>query len=564
MSSGTLARAAAFFAATLLLLGILQVHAEIHLDTARDLLIARDCTLGRHCPESGPRSSFAGLMHGALWSHALELRERLGLGVAAFERAIAVALALAAALVPVAARPLGLQAGACAWALWLALTLITTSYPTLWNPTLWPLALALLTLALAWTARGRGTLAALALAAALAAALGLHASSALLVPLVLAALVACTRRPLVAVPLASALLLALLALDAPKGFAENLELLAARRTELLLVLAASVALAALARPRLNALPDAVRAERILAGFCVALLAFWPLAAWLSGHGLQARYLAPLATPAAILAGARLERSPALRRLTLAGVLLGYLAFWADDRWSDRRFRVFEAEAIAAELYGRGLGFGDLYRRLRGPDAFALLSTLAAFEPADGRAATGEPRDLVVLPLARAALPSPLPPTWSTVHLDGDRVALIAPSPPRLDLDALELCRDDLCAPIRVDGRRFDQHPDMVWNTRAHAPLAPRGRDGERWVYRLPVRPAAGEARELLLLRDECMGWTLEAGDAGVRRLELRADTRVATFAVAAAPRCRGWLPPYLEADPPLAHLVEAAGVTAGH
>lgn len=555
MSSGTLARPAAFFAATLLLLAALQIHAEIHLDTARDLLIARDCTLGRHCPEAGPRSSFAGLMHGALWSHALELRERLGLGVAAFERVVAVALALAAALVPVAARPLGRHAGACAWALWLALTLITTSYPTLWNPTLWPLALALLTLALAWTARGRGTLAALALAAALAASLGLHASSALLVPFALAAIVACARRPLVAVPLASALLLALLALDAPKGFTENRGLLAAHKAALLLVLAASVALGALARPRLSALPDALRAERVLAALCLALLALWPLGAWLSGHGLQARYLAPLATPAAILVGARLDRSPALRRLTLAGVLLGYLAFWADDRWSDRRLRVFEAEAIAAELYGRGLGFGDLYRRLRGPDAFALLSTLAAFEPPDGRAATGEPRDLVVLPLAREALPSPLPPGWSAVPLGGGRVALIAASLPRLDLDALELCRDGACAPQPVDGRRFDQHPDMVWNIRAHAPLAPRGRDGERWVYRLPVRPAAGQPRELVLLRDECAGWTIETSDAG-HRLELRPDARAASFAVAAAPRCRGWLPPYVEADPPLARLLE--------
>ncbi|MFY0533298.1 hypothetical protein [Nannocystis pusilla] len=97
----------AYFAGTWALLASFRAHAPVHLDTARDLLIARDCALGGPCPGAGPRSSFGGLMQGTTWSRLLELREHLGWDLAAIERVADLLVACAAALVPLVARRLG-------------------------------------------------------------------------------------------------------------------------------------------------------------------------------------------------------------------------------------------------------------------------------------------------------------------------------------------------------------------------------------------------------------------------------------------------------------------------
>ncbi len=102
-----------YFAATWILVSAARVHATIHLDTARDLLIARDCVVDVACSGAGPRTSFGGWTQGALWSHVLELRELLGLGLGALEEVSHLALAAAAALVPLPARSLDRTPSAC-------------------------------------------------------------------------------------------------------------------------------------------------------------------------------------------------------------------------------------------------------------------------------------------------------------------------------------------------------------------------------------------------------------------------------------------------------------------
>src|SRR5271156_4451156 len=50
-----------------------RAHAPVHLDTARDLLLARDAAEGLARGLAGPPSSFAHLVQGAAWIHVLEV-----------------------------------------------------------------------------------------------------------------------------------------------------------------------------------------------------------------------------------------------------------------------------------------------------------------------------------------------------------------------------------------------------------------------------------------------------------------------------------------------------------
>lgn len=547
---------AGFFAATLGLLLVFRVHAEVNLDTARDLLIARDCTLGVHCSEAGPRSSFVALMHGALWSHVLELREAWGLGIAAIEVLVVVALAAAAALVPVSARLLGRRAGPVTWALWLPAALVTSGYPTLWNPSLWPLALAVFTAALAYASRRRGLVWFVGAAAGLALGIELHVSTAVLLPFLVAVIAACARRPLVTTAIAGAASWGILALDSPKGFVENREVAAQHATALALTLAAAFAAGLAARRRLGARADAERAAVVAAALCVYwMIALVLLAGW-SGHGLRARYLAPLATPAAILLGARIE-GPRIRRVAVLVVVAWHLASWAGARlFERRRFDVVEAEVIARELYGRDLAFGDLYRGVRGPHAEDLVATLAAFEPPDGRRAREDGPGLRIVRAGRGDVPAGAPSTWRVLELGGGAVAVIVALDAWVRLDPLEICEDGRCEAVSVDVARFDQREGMVWADRAYASFRARGMGagtpGAR-SYRMQLRPSGAGRREIRLVPDDCAQWWIVDVDGSPpeddRRTIVDASARAITFGVDPGRRCRGWLPPFVEIDP---------------
>src|SRR2546429_3406087 len=89
---------------TFALLSAFKRWAPIHLDTARDMLIARDCNIGSQCWGAGPPSSFPGVVLGAIWVHMLQVRAALGVSIAGFQRIIDVLLAGAAGRVSVAGR----------------------------------------------------------------------------------------------------------------------------------------------------------------------------------------------------------------------------------------------------------------------------------------------------------------------------------------------------------------------------------------------------------------------------------------------------------------------------
>lgn len=570
----------AWGAATLALLSVLPIAAALHLDTARDLLIARDCVLGAHCAGAGPRSSFGGLMHGALWSHVLELREWFGLGIAAVELFVRGMIAVAAALVPVAARQLGRPAGAITWALWLPATLFAIGYPTLWNPTLWPVALGVLGVALLGGARTGGAIAFVVAGAALACAIDLHVSSALLVPFVVGVIAACSCWPVITGTAAAVVFVGVLAIDSPGAFAENRAILGGHVGVLVPVLVGAALAGWMLRSRVRARAPERRAAMVAVAWCGYVALVLPALAIVAGKTLHVRYLAPLVTPAAILGGAWLEALLVRRgaaRARVAVVSLGVAAYVAGvvlDRTGNPRFRIGEVEALAPALYARGLAFGDLVRHVRGPLAYHLASTLAAFEPPDGRGVAEDGLDVLVVRVERTAVPSPTPPDWTVIDLGGSHVAVIVAYRPWVRVDTIEVCRGGAgargCVRGEVEVERFAQHAGMRWADRGYASLpgAERPRAGETVSVRLPLRAPPGRpGRTIRLLRDEC-AWRIEQvngaapSQADAVRIASGSPDGEIVFTFAAGKRCRGWLPPLVELgedEAALAALLESAG-----
>lgn len=548
-----------YFGATWILVSVVRAHAVIHLDTARDLLIARDCVVGVACSGAGPRTSFGGWTQGALWSHVLELRELLGLGLGLLEELTHFGLAAAAALVALVARSLDRTPSALTWALWFPASLVTINYPTLWNPTLLPLALSCFCLAFFHAARSRSSVAVIAAAAALAISIDLHVVCALLVPLMLAAAVACAARPTVAVTASAAVIVGVLAVSSPGSFAANWPLVASRASLVVLVLLAAVGAGATARRVLAARDGGARAVAVARALCTYLVCLLPLLAVLTDHALRVRYLAPLVTPAAILLSTRASQQPPrawVRAASVVAVVLGFIAFAVADRILDPSFRVTEIERVADAVYRRGVSYGYLYRHLRGPDSVRLLGMLAALEPVGPTPTITDERDLLVLRVEQQHLPTNVPADWTVVELDGPYVAVAIPYVPWVRLSPLEICRANEmppCVALEVDA--LEQHAGMRWADRAYPSLLAKRRParGQEVLYRLPLRPLpGGSSRRVHLFADRCEGWRVTAGGVGDddgRSVLVEADHGVGDveFSVVAGPGCRWWLPPFAEA-----------------
>jgi hypothetical protein len=576
-------RACLFFAATWALVSLLPIHAPVHLDTARDLLLARDCALEFVC--EGPRSSFGGWSQGALWTRVLALREVFGLDLAAIERIAHVALAAGAALLPAAARSLGREATTITWAVWFAATAWTIGYPIMWNPTLWPLALGLAHLLVFRAVQTRRSLPFVGAAVALAIAVDLHVASAILIPFHLAVVVATAVRPMLVAASAVVVAVGILRVASPAAFVQNWGLVASYAHAVVLVVVLAAATGWALRRHLASLVGSMRAEWTARGLCVYLGVVPPVLALAADHQLHARYLAPVIVPAVLLAAPRSapHRRESIRRslITILVVVLGYVSVWIGDRILNPRFRLVEVDAVADELYGRGLSFADLYQRLRGPDTFHLLATLAAVEPLQRQAVRRDGGSQLVLRVRRADLPDPLPVGWSVAELDSSHVAVVVPYEPWVQLDTIEVCTDSpqvsdalpTCSRIEVDPSIFRQGEGMRWADRAYPSLPGlrRPRQGDRVSYRMRLRPNGDAARDIRLFPDRCKGWRIEQAAATIdpTATSARVDKKLMggeiVFSVVAGPGCRWWWPPFAEirvGDSDLASVLTAAGAAA--
>jgi hypothetical protein len=107
----------------------------------------------------------------------------------------------------------------------------------------------------------------------------------------------------------------------------------------------------------------------------------------------------------------------------------------------RKWRASDIDALAAQLRARGIGYGDLSRHARGPDASLLALHVAAIEPFElfARPSGDEPLLLFALPSEAA---QGAPHGLALLPLGAGRVALWGRLPGRVRSDAFELCIPD--------------------------------------------------------------------------------------------------------------------------
>ena len=504
-SRAELAAPLTFGVGTFLLLSVFKRWATIHLDTARDMLIARDCTWGARCWGIGASSSFPDVVHGAAWIHALQIRDGLSVSITSFQRIIDVLLAGAAGLVAwidraVFERPSGLWA----WALWFPLALAVASYPVLWNPTLLPIAAVVLQALLfqgVRTSRGHWFIAA-GLACALV--VDLHWANIFELPFLLFAVIACAATPWLIGPASVLALVALLAIDSPAALEHNSQV--ASSYAVLPMSAAAVFAGSMLRGFFLSRP-AVERARLLAMVQVGYVGLSMVAVGaVTGHPLHSRYFALAVAPAAWLLGrGKRSSAPRGRSAAMAALLVtvGYIAVWAADRAWNQDLRLDQVEPIAMSLYGRGLSFADIRRHLRGPKAFEVIAALAPFEPRLSEFSRGSAgADILQFRTKQKALPRPLPEGWTTVSLGGEDVAVLASYEPFVQTDDFEFCRESSgpseCMHLSFEEDELERRRDDGWRARAYPAFRALQQRfptqeiaGSRVRFRLHTRPPPG-------------------------------------------------------------------------
>ncbi|MGZ3453028.1 MAG: hypothetical protein ACXVEF_25700 [Polyangiales bacterium] len=540
-----------FFAATLAVLALYGLHAPLHLDTARDLLIAKNCVLGPRCEGAGPTTSFGGLVQGALWSHVLEARERWGFSIAALERFVDLSLALSAGLLALTAH-FGFRRKPTLfmWIAWLVMTVTAIGYPILWNPTLSPLPIAAFHLALAIGARTGKTFALVVAAAALAFSIDLHVAYSVMVPFFLMALVALARQPLLALAYSLALMAEIIALESPGAYRHNLARAAPFTGTLIAGLVVACAIGFALRKPLRRRPAGERPWIVAVSsslyFVVMLLAL----SRVGGRAIEERYLGPVVPPLAILFGAAIEWVLPVLLVPIGEVAIVIAMLVMRPPKLDQ-ILLRDAEPIARELYAHA-SFDDLFVHLRGPEAFPLLGTVAALEPPRRSGPSGLEEDILVVRSSKGA-PAELPPNARVIELGGGSVAIVIRYAAKIDGRQMEVCLDGDCHAIAVDPADLSGRHSIGWYARAYPSIGAMlrafgGRNG-RMTYRFRLRP--GAPSKVVASALFCPRWRIESATGATSQLPGRSTLVVApeggdiVFSVYDCPN-DGWLPAFAE------------------
>lgn len=456
----------AAFPAAFAALALLVPDPPTHLDTARDLLTARDLAAGRQVLPAVP-SSFEQVWHAALWIRALQLWIWSGLSLQSLHLAILLGHAAAAAAVWTGLRPLtsgGLALATAAGSLWAGLEV--AEVPILWNPSLLPLPAAALSWSLLRLARGGGAGAGVLAALTLGVCSQIHAVTLLLTPAVLFALALASRRPVLCLPAGAGAFAAAWSagsLDVAAALLHRVPAGAAAIFALAVVLAGLV----LRRPY-RALPDADRAFALALAASISCAAALTLqAAWL-GRALEPRYLSPLApiAPIALALGTRGLWGAARKRMGSAwrpAAAFAFVGLALGTHGRPRRecsWTLFDARDLAMRLLDEGWRAEDLVRHLRSPDApRRLLGSVLAFLP---EPPPGEPPahlrecDLLAVKVPLEAIRAP-PREWEIAPLGEGQVAVLRCLPSALAWQEPKLCyapasapEKEACAPARFN------------------------------------------------------------------------------------------------------------------
>ncbi len=564
--------------ASRIVLELIVAPPPLHPDTARDLLLARDCIERGRCATEGARSSFLGLVQGDVWLRFLE-----AVGTPARARSTALTLhALSAGALWLVPRRL------CAWptaiattVLYLALSVWTIEYPVLWNPSLVPLVAAVFAVSLVATAADGEIGPSVASGTALALSADLHVATLALVPVWLAALSATTRRPWIALPVAVLALLGTYMVASPGAAAENLSILGHAATTVALACVGAIALGIGLRRIASRRTRATRARFVVFGIAASALVVAVLAKTLSGHPVAPRYLAPvapfmaLAAAAAVTAVAALGRWRDWQRHPVAGgvvaivvCLLGAYVWMPRHDGAATAWSWEDLAPIVGALRANGFEYPDVVRHVRGPDTRDLVEALGAVLPASpaGPPAIAPMDDLLLIRVAAREIPSPPPPGWQLVTLGRESAVLIRRARSMLDLDDVEVCAGDSrtasmrCARVDLEARDASDRPDAPLAARAYREFA-----ALRAVVRGTPQRQASRMRVAFHMRqmpdgvarivDAGPGWTVEAIDGAVAHSHVparcvRLHPSVARASITFETRASGGiatrLPPYIE------------------
>jgi hypothetical protein len=539
------ARVILVFALSLGLLLLLVPPPPLAEDTARDLLLARDCVDAGLCGMAGPRASFGGFTQGAIWIHLLELCRFLGLGLRGARGFVLFLDALSAALLYAAPRRLcGWAAGPAAGAIYLLVSGYCIELPILWNPSMLPLPLAIFYLCLSSLAFGGELQAAVAAGVALALSFDAHLVCAALVPFFLGAVVATARRPLFAAPLAVLAMAASSYASSRGAWVADLPLLLGAKLLCGAALGAILLLGVSLRARAKLASPITRARATLVGACVYYGVVVVALRLVTGHPLAPRYFAAVVPAAAILGGAILSGALRERKIpevrpgranglvVVVGALIVALLGRLPSRATDAGWTALEVETLASSLYAEGWRYRDLELHLRGPDAHALLAALAPYGP--GAAAPHAPSsisdDLVVAKVSRARLPGEIPSEWRLIDMGREWVAVTRRASSWLSLAELETCErtssrtPQHCEPVNLVADADAQAATGTFASRAYPSLDPRrggftsGDDGPPapFHWSVAVKVHAEDETRVLSVVEPRLPWRIEHLD-GVRR-----------------------------------------------
>jgi len=470
-----------------------RAHAPVHLDTARDLLLARDAAGGFARGLAGPPSSFGHLVQGAAWIHVLEAARSLGLGVGVVEQTVRVSLAVATGGVFAMARAsASLRAAVTAAAVHAVAAPLLVGFPVLWNPSLTALAAVAFFASLRAGARHPSAAAVGAAAVTLACLMDLHLVAVLLLPALLA-MAFLGRRALPGFFVAGAgvgLGGAILWGSSGDAMVENAGTLAqhpaATATGTVVLAAATVTLAL--RWRRACSPGRVTLDTAVL-FAVLLVA----GSLVAGRPASVRYWVPIG-PAACLGLGNLFARLRGRFALGAGIGLGGLCLANAPELivppSDRgvTWSLIEAERCATTLATRGWTGHGARRSLDAPGGSAFVSSLAAFLP------LGAPRDS--------------PPRLLVMRAGGTCVEI---STPVVDVARGQRCIGTECLSLRAaEDRSPTGFVALAYPRRWELTPAPPPGPHHVW-YVLPSVPP-GPSGALIALGDAATAWTAERRD----------------------------------------------------
>ena len=496
----------------------------VNLDTARDLLIARDLSLGRDelpaIPSSFPH---ARLLHGGLWLRLLSAGWRFGLPLGLFGQAVEWASALSVGLTYlVARRRTGIAAALPGAALQLVLLHHVTERPVLWNPALLPL-----------------------LVTAFAAAIVLHAESGGIVSLLLAGLFAgaatqahvlmVTLLPtlLFSAVLRSGLMPAMAALGA-FGAAWSMGAEVASTGQLRLALGAPWLMAGLAGvvgvglvARRKGLPahQSTLALALLVGIAATALVARTATSFAPRYAAPLLGLGPLAialvTGKTIGAAVRKGRR-ALQIATIASLGVTTLVIvWGYRSWQRHpvdgaAWTLDDARRVARALRAEGFSPRDLMNRLESPHSpRALLGAMLALDDgATGGLEASRRMDAPLVFKTLEAAPALLPTGWKGIALE-QGTALYRSRHSVVRNEALELCvettgpSEKRCAETTPELRDVEAFSQRAYPSLAGEPPVDLTRPFELRAT-LPYRIPEGEGPVTIHTPGEGRRWRIES------------------------------------------------------